>query len=231
MGLSSSGLSNGTGLSANSSSLIIKSPNSGLAYGGGGAAPIVWSAISKSARVTLTNGGLAANSDANDVLENGRTDSVISAGMKAYWEVKYTAGGGNNNCAGFANASWTFTDGTQIGADTNSIAWYCVGIIFFNGGVLTGMPVIPVGSVTRWALNFSLGKFWAALDGGGWLNDIPANQDPVTGVGGLALSVAGNLMAGYMMENLSGTFPATMTAAFNSGFAFSIPSGYTAYGR
>jgi hypothetical protein len=183
---------------------------------------VTWNPADKSPLITLSNGDLTATHDATASFNSVRGTLALPGAALVYGEFVVVAGS-NNNGVGIANAAASLAN--YIGFDVNSIAYYGGGNVFLNNAVVASLVTFGTGSRIRWAVNLASAKIWFAKDGGGWNNDVPANQDPAAGLGGISI---GALAAGPYFPAWSGNANDASTANFGAAaFAYAVPSGFS----
>lgn len=210
------GLSNGTQLTAKSSSLILKAPTSGLAYASSVAPPVsaaTWSATDKNANITITGSGLIATDGGAAANHTGRgttATTTIGAGIKRFFKVVPT------NITGFAagicNASFVFTDGNYLGVDANGLGWFPTGQVFRSGALLTTIASYVQGDTLGFAVT-GAGNLWGSVNG-------VFTGDPVAGTGGIDISAMGDVFPAYTLQG--GGIATALFAASDPPSGFSI---------
>jgi len=127
--------------------------------------------------VTANSGGTAGGT--------GQADTGVTAGQKRYWEVKVTgvASGTSGIGVGIADSGETFSDGNYLGLTTHEVGYYPNGWIGYNGSWYGPLGAWGLNDVLCFAVD-SGNKWWVRVNGGGWNNDVIANQNPATNTGG-----------------------------------------------
>lgn len=188
---------------------------------------VTWSPTLKSANVTLSNSNLTATTDGSGGL-NFTGGIVVPAGAiaaaaKFVWDFTITATGGN---PGLINGSWAFIDSQYLGIDGNSIANFGIspGVVY-NNATLTTLAAMNPGDIVQTAcIGGSL--IWWRVNGGGWNNDILANQNPATATGGISIAALGTPV--YPAYNVGGAAGA-VTANFGPSLSQTPPAGFSLF--
>jgi hypothetical protein len=179
----------------------------------------------KSASVTLSNTNSTATFGSGQSMVIGNTG--VNSG-KYYFEVTFTSGTNSGNAAvGLVPKTETLT--AQIGYNDPS-ANYSVGCfqnsgnIYKNGGTSAGSASAfnTAGNVVQVAYDAGNRLVWFAVNGGNW-NGSAANS-PATGVGGIAVGGTAAMFPAIGTDSAS-----VWTSNFNTAFAYSIPSGFSAW--
>lgn len=187
---------------------------------------VTWSPTLKSAHVTLSNGSLTATTDGSGGL-NFTGGIVVPAGAiaaaaKFVWDTTITTTGGN---LGIVNGSWPFTDSIFLGNDLNGIGNYGVSGVFLNNTLVTTLAGMNPGDIVQTAcIGGSL--IWWRVNGGGWNNDILANQNPATATGGISIAALGTPV--YPAYNVQGAAGA-VTANFGPSLSQTPPAGFSLF--
>jgi hypothetical protein len=178
-----------------------------------------------------------ARTDASVALSNGNLTAVGSVGafrnsfgIKSqasglfYCEITVNALNGTDGI-GIANNNLSTTQ--NPGGDTGSIGY------FGNGGsvIITGvgratLASFATGSVVSMAVDIGNKKIWFRVGGGGWNNDILANQNPATNTGGVSwngLIASGPFTPVVCVASSGSSFTANFGA---TSYLYSVPSGF-----
>jgi hypothetical protein len=110
--------------------------------------------------------------------------------------------------------------------DANSFGYNQDGSTTYNGTGAT-LATWTTGNVICIAVDGTVGKIWARVNGGNWDNDGSGLANPVTNVGGIScpnLFTQGPLYFGTSIHTVN----YAVTGNFNGTFAFTVPSGFTA---
>lgn len=136
---------------------------------------------------------------------------------------------------GFCNASELNT--ARLGADTNGMMIYTVAGgadsgIFYNGGKAQGIGTAPAQAAVLGVavdLNAKLVWFYNPATQQ-WNNDVIANQNPATGLGGIPISniavPGGTATAVYLAASLDANTDAVTLNAGATQFVNAVPSGF-----
>lgn len=191
-----------------------------------------WDATAKNAHALLSNNNLTVVGDASSALNfAGRSvaGGVIGSGVKRYWEVTIVAdaGGASNEVGvGAASAAETFLDGEYLGSQAAGLGYYDSGAVFYTAIAGATFATFGAGDIICVAL-VGWTKVWFRVNGGGWNNDILANQNPATNTGGIDITaaIAADIYPAYDVRNTG-----SQTANFGaSALAFTPPSGFTTF--
>lgn len=179
----------------------------------------------KSASVTLSNTNSTATFGSGQSMVIGNTG--VNSG-KYYFEVTFTSGTNSGNAAvGLVPKTETLT--AQIGYNDPS-ANYSVGCfqnsgnIYKNGGTSAGSASAfnTAGNVVQVAYDAGNRLVWFAVNGGNWNGS--SSNSPATGVGGIAVGGTAAMFPAIGTDSAS-----VWTSNFNTAFAYSIPSGFSAW--
>jgi hypothetical protein len=173
----------------------------------------------------LSNNNLTAtksDSNWNSVLTKNGLDST---GLH-YYEASI-----NVNSFGFTNGVGVTSSAQSvsnvIGNNNNGIAYYSDGTVRYNAGTLTSLATYTAGDIISVAVDFTNNKVWFRKNAAGWNNDILANQNPASNVGGYDISARANAA---IEPAVSGDGTDAMTGQFSkSSWTQSVPSGYSAF--
>lgn len=192
----------------------------------------LWNPSDKAANVTLSAGNLTATMSSSSA-GGVRCDTSRST-SKYYFEltVLATSNWGSNTSCGLCNSSYSLTS-SFLGTDAthHSIGYYESGhLIYGNATLLTGNTLIA-GSIVCFAVDFGAGKLWVRVNNNGWYNQVIGSQDPANGIGGVDISAM--ISAGAIFPIFLGVLTGDgVTADFGAtGFAETVPSGYTAWAQ
>ena len=182
---------------------------------------------------TISMNSVLTNSTGASIGASRSTTSSGAAPAQAYFEVKLGTGiSSANTMVGIANSSESLTN--FVGVDLNGIGWeWNNGNIFINNAHTNTNFVTGVANdVIGFAVDFTNNKLWVKniTQGGGWNNDVIANQNPATNTGGY--SIAGLNAGPYFITADVGAVNGE-SLSLNTGPTFNIvtpPSGFTAWG-
>lgn len=187
----------------------------------GGAAPsgVTWNPLDKGAGINLTNGNLTA-AISTAVTQMARATTSETTGTWCWQQTATTAA---NSGFGLANA--TASVSSFLGSDTNSLAFYPNGAIFFNNGTVATIQTFTTGSVVTVAWDVPHTKIWFRTDSGLWNNS--GTDDPATNTGGFNYIASGPLN-GTLFPSVSLNANGDQnTVNFGQGtFAPACPSGF-----
>lgn len=189
-----------------------------------------WSAIDKNSHAGITGAGLIATAGQVNITQAGRgttATTAVGAGIQRYSEFTITATPLSSCGPGVANVSNTFADNEYLGLSVNSLGYYPNGQVFVNNVNIATIQGYAAGAIIRWACKGG-SKLWLAVDGGGWNNDIIANQNPATNTGGIDISALGTVYPAYTVAS-NGGVNEIIAANFGPTFAFTPPAGYTSF--
>jgi len=184
--------------------------------------PGTWNPADKSASMTLSSANLTATGGGSAA--GVRAVRGVSSG-KYYWENKWSTITGLNPCMGIGNSTAVLSG---ICATPLAVAIvYKAGNIWVNNvNMVTSLGVRVVNDVIGIAVNITTGQIWFRVAPvGNWNASGTAN--PVTGVGGMAVSALGVPL--YPIFGVSGNVGTdAVTANFGaSAFIGAVPSGFT----
>ncbi len=128
-----------------------------------------------------------------------------------------------SDCAlGFMNVVERFS--TYLGRHNDSMGWYGDGSVFLNNSVVNTIQSFAQGDIISMAINVTAALVWFRTNNGNWNNDVIANQNPATNIGGISIAATtGPIFPGFEVES------ATEAATANFGataYSQSVPSGY-----
>lgn len=170
-----------------------------------------WSPVDKSVQLTLSNSDLTVITGASGSYNNIR-GTVGKISGKWYYEV--TMGASASVGIGFANLTAALSGSNYFGADTNSVAMYANGGVYYNGGNSGSGTLLPFtsGSVVGIALNLDARTITVSVDG---VQGIVSSSLPTgTLYPGWSASTAGN----------------TSTINFGAApFKYGPPAGYSPF--
>src|SRR6202022_270703 len=86
---------------------------------------------------------------------------------------------------GAVNASETISADLYLGQSNNSIGYFGNGTVLINTVLITTLATYAQGNTVSIAIDRTANLAWFRVNAGGWNNDILANQNPATGVGGI----------------------------------------------
>lgn len=180
-----------------------------------------WNAADVGPNTTLDGSKLIATKGAPDGFNSFRAIASASAGKK-YWEMTLNVFGGTAAFVGLANASAVLT--TYVG-NTGSYGHWNDGTNFINNGSAgPALATFVVGDTVCIAVDLTAAKIWSRVNGGGWNNDIIANQNPATNTGGTDIStVAGPYFAAGTFYNINDQWTGNFGA---TSYAQAVPSGF-----
>ena len=186
--------------------------------------------------VTLTNANLTATATGGSPGPfSGRTDASISGSQLIYGEDFLNVSSSTNDAVGFANASWTFTDGNFTGGDTFSLGYYGGGQVFVNFVQIATIGAFSQGATIGWAINKSAGLVWFTLDGATFNGGTALTQNPIGVIGGIPITITGDVFPCYQTFQSSGIlgqwtaeFGAT-TFCYATLFTALQAAGYTSF--
>lgn len=176
-----------------------------------------WDVTNKNANDTISGGGLVVTDGgpAADHVGRGTTaTTAITAGIKRYWEVKDTLNGVNAG-AGICNATLTFPDAQFLGQTANGLGYINDGNVWRNFAQLITISSFTTGDILGFACDGG-NKIWLAK------NNVFSGVPGVSG--GLDISAMGTVFPAYNSQT-----GVVLTANFGSSFAFTPPSGFTAF--
>lgn len=171
-----------------------------------------WNSSDKDAGVTLSGGDLTAAAS-SDFL-NVRSTTSKSSG-KFYAELTATSQASGSRY-GYANSTASLS--SALGSDANSLSVAPNGAVRSGGSVLTNIGAFSAGAVVMLAIDLAAGKGWFGVNGT-W------NGDPATNSGGFTLPSG----AIFLADGPGGGSSQTINFGASS-FAYSIPSGFSAWG-
>jgi hypothetical protein len=179
--------------------------------------------------VTLSNSNKTATFAPTSNAAVASTQAIVSA--PTYWEVTWVSGAGSTlTTIGFMPGPITAGSVTaNPGVNYPNSAGITIpgGILNYrntfptSGSTITG---IVNGSVIGIAFDPVSTKVWFRVGNGQWNNDVLANQNPATGVGGYVVG-AGGSQSPIVTSDVNGVF------IYNSGdtaFANAAPAGFNA---
>lgn len=191
----------------------------GAATGGGGTV-VTWDAAKKSAEAVLSGGALTLKTS------NGVAAALSTLGHttgKRYFEVVCDVSESSQICVGIARAGGTTNLSTDVGQEAGEYGWHGSGNSYFAGsfGALSG-GAIATGTVVGIAVDFTNRRLWISINGA-WVVGNPATgtTPAVTYASGL-----GTIFAATSVVSPNDQ----ITARFNSGFSYAIPTGFSAWG-
>jgi hypothetical protein len=176
----------------------------------------------KSSGITLSGGSLTATVTSGT--SNVGADHRVSG--LTFFEMAIGASLTGSVCVGLVNNGFNTASGTLLGVDANSIGYKNDGTVRINNVLLTTIATYAATNVIGVAINPQLELIWFRVGAGGWNNDILANQDPASNIGGINLAT---LPCAGLRPAFGGTTVTpnqSATATFTSGFANTPPSGY-----
>lgn len=191
-------------------------------YVGAVAAPTlaVWNNSDKGPNVSLSGSPLLVATFGTSSAEIVRATKSQSSG-KYYFEYSATSIQ-TFTCCGFANATAGLT--SFLGSDTNGLSWVPNGNVFINS-IPVGIGSFATGDTLGLAFDIGTQKFWGRVNGGNWNNDILANQNPASGVGGV--STATMASGPYFPTGFDTNADGVVTANFGAtAFANAAPSSF-----
>lgn len=212
-----------------------------LLWAGPAQAVCTLDAAHKGTNLTLSGGNLTFTSS------TGSNSSVIgTAGLLAgtgstnaaylrYFEATAVAVGTVGPSVGIANSAQVISNWVGEGTGTAiGISAFKNGIVYYLNGSLTTIFTFANADVIGVAVDFFHQKLWWTKNGTTWNNDILANQNPATNTGGV--NTASNTPFGTT-GSYATVYPAfsnadsgdSMTANFIGPFAYSVPSGFSAW--
>ena len=185
-----------------------------------------WNPADASAKITLTGGNLIATANAADAV--GSAVRAVRSQTSGLRYAEFTATLVNaptgNMSVGIANATAPIT-GAILGGDVNSVGYYDNGTVYLNLVVVATLATYVTGNVISMAVNSARTKIWFRVNAGGWNNDILANQNPATDVGGISITaITGPLFPATSLTNLNEAVTANFGA---TAYAQSVPTGGT----
>lgn len=208
-----------------------------FSFGLGVEAPTTWNPFDKSPAVTLSGDNLQASNPSLANWAAVRGTNARTAGT-VYWEITVVAPS-TYTAAGLANAAESLTNGGD--QDTNAVVWFTYNSGFANNGNFLGasqMGTLVAGDVMCFAAKIGgsgTRDIWIRRNNNLWNGD--ASADPVAGTHGLNSATYYNgaltallTAAVYPFLSLYGAESSAVGNFGASAFAFSPPSGYTAWG-
>lgn len=182
----------------------------------------VFDANFKSAGITLSGGNLTATVASGT--SNVGADHKVTG--PTYFEMTMGASLTGSVCVGLVNNAFNTASGTLLGVDANSVGYKNDGTVKINNATLTTIATYLATNVICVAIDPRYAKIWFRVGAGGWNNDILANQDPASNVGGITLATlaCAGLRPAFGGTTVSPTQAAT--AVFTSGFAQTPPTGF-----
>lgn len=193
---------------------------------------ITWNPGDKSASITLSNTNLTA---ANGAVDQGVRSNVGYSTGKRCWEITADTITASWQ-AGLSSVAYALTDTNGLGGTANGIAFSPnsgSGQAFFTNGTLikSGAGSSANGDTITECADFDAELLWvqsAVMRGAGntWNDDILANQNPATGVGGIPFSTIAcpcYITYGELSET---TGQATLNA--KGPFTVLLPTGFQA---
>jgi hypothetical protein len=172
----------------------------------------VWNSGDKNAAITLSAGNLDAATNTASYSMVRATHSKTSG--KWYFEVK-VINTGNVAHIGWANATASLSN--QLGADTNSVAYYTSGSFFYNGSVPGSSGAWATNDIIQVCVDADAGKVWFGRN-----NTFVGS--PSAGTGGISVAV-GTFFPAFAAR--AGEVLAQFTSASQT---YTPPSGFTAIG-
>lgn len=225
-----SALSKGQGLSPTSSLTNtgegLTAPNALTNVDVAAGSTSTWSVTNKNASVALSNGNrTATGAGTTNVYRAGRSDTSITGTQKMYWEchIDSLTGTIGESAVGVCNVSNTFDDGAYLGVQATAMAYYDDGTVIQNNATLTTLAVPVAGNTICIALDRGNNKIWFRIGNGGWNNDVIANQNPASNIGGLSTSTMGDVFPAYSVRLDVAASAYTLTATL----LFAKPAGFT----
>lgn len=198
----------------------------GIPVVGSGAGTTTFDPVNISAGMVLSNGNLTATGPAAGAGHNARSITSHNSGQ-FYFSAVLTSGDGGV-AIGIGNASALSSN--YIGIDLNSVAYFPSGGVVINNATVATIATYSNGNTLDAAVDYTAHKIWFRVNGGGWNNDIIANQNPATGAGGVSLAT---LNAGPYFAQVTGG-NASSNTSFTANFGATAytnpaPSGYGNY--
>jgi len=187
---------------------------------GGGAPAATWNSADKSANITLSGGDLTATSTAAG--PNNVRSTIGKSTGKFYSEhvCTFSTGAEYSLCLGTTSAPLD----QYGGGDTTNIAFYMDGTVYYNNTLITTIQSTSSGQRVDMAVDLDADLVWWRTANGNWNNSGAAS--PGTGVGGIALGVAGTV---YVMASMLYNAEINVAAFAAGSWAGSNPSGYGAW--
>lgn len=194
------------------------------------------SSATTSNTVTLSNNNLTATASSASGSPQSLGSKTRVAG-KVYFEfTKNLNSAANDQGLGIAS-QLSHSLSTQFGTDNDSmmVTFYNNNIFAIIGGVYTqygGTWTWPSGSKGACAIDFAAKKMWImqlSPTPSGWLNDVIANQNPATGVGGIDISGVTSRNPPFLAGICFGQAVVNDQFTLNMGassFGGTVPSGF-----
>lgn len=193
-----------------------------------------WNLLDASASITLSNSNLTAANAA--VAQGVRTNASYTTGKKCF-DVRADTITASWQ-AGISSAAYSLVDANGLGGQPNGIAFSPnAGTgqeIFTNGGAPVSAGASPSvnGEIVTTCADLGSEKEWVTSSvmraaGHPWNNDILANQNPATGVGGIPFSTVTCPCFPTFAVLSETTGQATLNA--KGPFAVAMPTGFQAW--
>lgn len=196
---------------------------------------------------TATMGGSfpTAGSFPHQIGLSGRATVGVTSGQKKYWETATYANEYNESGVGIIGTGtvppWpTITPSSEaLLGQIGGVSYTTAGSIYAAGALQASYAQFYTdGDNVGVAIDFDAHLMWVRVNGGGWNNDILANQNPATGTGGFDYSsfLSGTVYPGYSVywsDNNNGgnqaNGPSSCVGIFAAGsFVYTPPSGFSA---
>jgi hypothetical protein len=146
------------------------------------------------AELTLSTSALVVTTNASPGTGGGAISlsTTSHSSGKYFFKVTITtlAGGSGTMGIGFADSVQQVGGGHYLGESngSHSVGYFASGGVYLNAGVLLSGSLWSGTTTGYIAVDLTAQKLWTSANGSTWNNDILANQNPATGVGGLNLS-------------------------------------------
>lgn len=154
----------------------------------------VWDPAHAKAGLIFSNGNLTIASPQGSFDEMGVRATRSASSGKKYYECVFNIYRADFDGVGFVDSfmsDWTTAGGIGTSNTPNSVGWFGSGAVVGtgSGSTVTTIQTYGVNDVLGLAVNLGTKKWWGKniTQGGGWNNDILANQDPGNDIGGLDL--------------------------------------------
>lgn len=180
------------------------------------AAPNTFDPANSKASLAFSNGNLTVSG--TTISATGAVARALRSGFQqaTYCEFKFTTiGSAGGSGVGIINATQDPHLGHYLGdTGSNSLGYYGDGSVFFNNATLTTLAAYTSNDVIGMHVHHGLKKVWFRKNAGGWNNDVIANQNPDTGVGGITFAALGDPISPAIdIESATGVCVANFGAA------------------
>jgi hypothetical protein len=190
-------------------------------------AATTWNPADKGANITLSNGNLTIANSSTVAGVRGTTSKTTG---KVYYEMSWT--GSNFNFLTSSGCGVSLSTASLISTNPPGVAYLRLsnGEIM-NNGVASGtiLGAVTSGQTICMAFDIAARRIWFRVNNGLWNNS--GSADPASNVGGLDVSATFTAGASLYPHASASSGVTAGTVDFGAtSFAFSIPSGFVAWG-